>query len=355
MLPAIAALIPAFTLESAAVATAVSGFFTYLWQQNIKSGDSIDFTFDEEMQKLPAEYTKMDNSLAVQTASSVTTFQTAIDNYRESLPVKQTISPANTTQQIQVKTGLTDVIKSSNIEMIEQQKILNNNLATQNEILVKTLEAKGVELINQNKLITILSENLKSLNLSVATLATTPKILATNSDYSITMQGLIYEELTKLTEATKTTGSVSVNPSVHVDITPLVEANKTIASGVENQVATNAKIVANLDRQNDHYDYLKDGVSTLKDSDGTAIIPRDVQAKINAEKLIEQESINKTTIEELMALVPALAGEALNDGESGLDSTDGFSLGFNPFAYVDNILMKDFEDYKKKYYPNTQS
>lgn len=203
MLPAIALLVPAFTLEGATIATSVGAFFTYLWQKNIKSGDNIDFTFDEEIQKIPLEYTRLDNSIIEQANSRLDDFNVALETYATENIKTQAIIESNKTQSIQTKTGLIDVIKSSNIEMIEQQKILNNTIATQNEIMLKTLESKAVEITNQNKLISILSENLSALNISLATLATAPKIMATHSDYSITMQGLIYEELTKLTEATK--------------------------------------------------------------------------------------------------------------------------------------------------------
>lgn len=352
MLPALAGLLPAFTLESATVATAVSGFFTYLWQENIKNADSYDFSFDAELEKIPVEYAKLDNSIIEQTNSSVDNFQTAIETYANGFQEKQEISVSNTMQQVQAKTSLIDVLKSSNIEMIEQQKILNNNLAKQNEILLKTLEAKGLEVINQNKLIAILSENLQSLNISVATLATLPKITATNSEYSLIMQSQIIEAIQNLK---LTTGTINVNPSVHVDTAPLAKANETIASGVEDQKATNAKIVENLAKKNEQLDFLKNGSDSLKDSNGNAIKPQEVQAKINAEQLIEQADTNKTTFDDIKDFVGEAFGTVEDTLEKALGDTDGFDLNFNPLSYIDEILMKDFIENKDNYYPQNKA
>jgi hypothetical protein len=143
--------------------------------------------------------------------------------------------------------------------------------------------------------------------------------------------------------------------SVNIDTTKLVEANQTIASGVENQLATNAKIVENLTKQNLHYDFLTKGVSTLKDSNGNAIIPQEVQARINAEKLIEQEDMNRTTIDELMEFIPDLVAGATNEVGELLGTTDGFDLDFNPMSYIDEILMKDFQQHKDNYHPENKA
>ena len=315
MLPAIALLAPAFTLEGATIATSVGAFFTYLWQKNIKSGDNIDFTFDEEMQKLPVEFTNLDNSIATQTASSVSAFENAIKDYNATLqPIKQTIAPSNTTQQVQAKTGLIDVIKSSNIEMIEQQKILNNNLVTQNEILLKTLEAKGSELINQNKLITIMSENLSALNLSVATLATAPKIMATHSDYTITMQGLIYEELTKLTEATK---KQELKSTMSINTDNIANAIKDIGS---TQNAVNEKTLEKLKLQ----------LSKDITFDGKSYSQAELNKVKDLESLKNVKDENEIDLNESLDLFD----ELMNDGFDALK---------NPFAFIYGELLKEFK------------
>lgn len=319
MLPAIALLAPAFTLEGATIATAVGGFFTYLWQKNIKSGDNIDFTFDEEMQKVPVEFTNLDASIATQTASSVSAFDNAIREYNDTLPDKQAVITANTTQQVHTKTGLIDVIKSSNIEMIEQQKILNNNFATQNEILLKTLEAKGLELINQNKLITIMSENLKALNLSVATLATAPKIMATHSDYTITMQGLIYEELTKLTEATK---NQQLKSTTNISTDNIANAIKDIGltqNAVNEKTLEKLKLQLSKDISFDGKTYSQAELNKIKDLEGL--------------KNVKDE--NETSLNDSLDLIDEFM-------------MDGFDSLQNPFAFMYSELLKEFSKDSKE-------
>ncbi|MDD2896912.1 MAG: hypothetical protein PHG81_12920 [Aliarcobacter sp.] len=175
-------------------------------------------------------------------------------------------------------------------------------------------------------------------------------------DYNLIMQSQILGALNDLITATKnqklTTGTINVNPSVHVDTTALSEATQKIADGVDNQTATNQKIVENLTKKNEHYDFLKGGHPDLKDSSGNAIIPREIEAKKNAEQYIEQEDTNKTTFDEIGDYI----GEALGVVEDGIEnvlgSTDGFDIDFNPMSYIDEILMKDFQEHKDNYYPD---
>ena len=101
-----------------------------------------------------------------------------------------------------------------------------------------------------------------------------------------------------------------------------------------------------------HYDFLKNGSETLKDSNGNQIIPQEVQAKINAEKLIEQEDTNKTTFDDIKDFVGEALGTVEDSLENALGNTDGFSLDFNPLSYIDEILMTDFIENKDNYYPD---
>lgn len=314
MLPAIALLAPAFTLEGATIATSVGAFFTYLWQKNIKSGDNIDFTFDEEIQKIPLEYTRLDNSIIEQSNSRLDDFNVALQTYATAMTKEQIINESNQSQAIQTKTGLIDVIKSSNIEMIEQQKILNNNLVTQNEILLKTLEAKGSELINQNKLITIMSENLSALNLSVATLATAPKIMATHSDYTITMQGLIYEELTKLTEATK---KQELKSTTSINTDNIANAIKDIGL---TQNAVNEKTLEKLKLQ----------LSKDITFDGKSYSQAELNKVKDLESLKNVKDENEIDLNESLDLFD----ELMNDGFDALK---------NPFAFIYGELLKEFK------------
>lgn len=308
MLPALALLLPAFTLESAMVATTVGGFFTYLWQQNIKNNDGYDFSFDSELEKIPLEYTKLDTDVAVQTANSISSLQTEIDKYSDALPKSQILNESNTQQQVQTKTSLIDVLKSSNIEMIEQQKILNNTLASQNHILLKTLEGKGLEILNQNKLIAILSENLKALNMSVATLATTPKILATHSDYSITMQGLIYEAIQNLELKASTTTNISTDSIVNAIKDIGLTQNK-----VNEKTLEKLKLELEKDISFDGKTYNQTELKKIKD--------------LEALKNVKDE--NDTSLNEGLELIEEFM-------------TDGFDVNYNPFAFILGELQKEF-------------
>lgn len=118
-------------------------------------------------------------------------------------------------------------------------------------------------------------------------------------DYNLTMQGQIYSQLFELNEALKalTTATkeqkfVGGDTSVHIDTSKLTEANTKIAQGVENQIATNAKLVENLTKKNEHLDYLKNGSDSLKNSKGDVIKPREVSALNDAEQHIDIKSLN---------------------------------------------------------------
>lgn len=168
-------------------------------------------------------------------------------------------------------------------------------------------------------------------------------------DYNLIVQSEMIGQLsslntniTKQIEAIKASAKASA-VSVSIDTSKLAIANEKIAEGVENQISTNAKLVEKLDKQIEHYDFSKDGNETLKDSNGNVIKPREIQAKKDAEQFIDQEDINKTTMDDLLDFVPESLGGALDAVADVLGSTDGFSESFNPFTYLDNLLKEDFE------------
>lgn len=131
-------------------------------------------------------------------------------------------------------------------------------------------------------------------------------------------------------------------------IEKIAQANEKIALGQENQIQTNTKIVENIAKKNEHLDYLKNGDATIKDSNGNVIKPREVEAKKNAEQLIEQSDTNNTTFDDIADFVGEALGTVQEGLENALGSTDGFDLDFNPMSYVDNILKTDMEEYIEK-------
>lgn len=174
-----------------------------------------------------------------------------------------------------------------------------------------------------------------------------------------------------ITEQKLTANIENVVQDITVDASSLAEANAKIAEGVENQKATNAKLVEALAKQNeyydfyntganaltaenlqkeniklekqtDYYDFLTDGKDTLKDSNGNVIKPREVKAKKDAEQLIEQADTNGTTFNDIESYLSDALG-ILEDGvENIVGSTDGFDLNFNPFRFLDDILVSDY-------------
>lgn len=178
-------------------------------------------------------------------------------------------------------------------------------------------------------------------------------------DYNLIVQSEMIGQLsslntniTKQIEAIKASAKASA-VSVNIDTSKLAIANEKIAEGVENQISTNAKIVEKLDKQIEHYDFSKDGKETLKDSNGNVIKPREVQARKDAEQFIDQEDTNTTTMDDYLDFVQNLfgstVGEALDATAESMGSTDGFSLAFNPFEYVDNLLKTEYETNKDNY------
>ena len=184
-------------------------------------------------------------------------------------------------------------------------------------------------------------------------------------DYNLLMQGQVYEQIFELNknikaqttaiENQKLTADVNVSPSVTIDTTALATATQTLASGVEDQKATNAKLVEKLDKQIEHFDFMKDGTTELKDSNGNQIKPREVEAKANAEKHIEQKDTNETTFDDIADFVSDALGVVEDGVEQVVGSTDGFDLNFNPFAFLDKILVHDYQNHKDNYPANPNS
>ena len=221
------------------------------------------------------------------------------------------------------------------------------NLAlAKSKVTIDTINAKT--LIEQNEI----------LKAQLSNSAITAYVLDTQS---ILLSEVIGElatlntNITKQIEAIKNS-SGSNNVSVNVDTTELTLANQKIAEGVEDQIATNQKLVESLTKKNEHLDYLKDGHDTLKDSAGNKIIPRDIQAKKDAEIHMDKESINKTTIDEIMEFnqdvrqfLDGNSPEALFSDAVG--ATDGFVDDLNPLKH---LLKYVLDAHEKEINPNYQ-
>lgn len=224
----------------------------------------------------------------------------------------------------------------NNSNTIKQFDSKVNLALAKSKVTIDTINAKS--LIEQNEILKAQLSN----SAIIAYVLDTQSILLSEV---IGELATLNTNITKQIEAIKNNSS-SNNVSVNVDTTELTVANQKIAEGVQDQIATNQKLVENLTKKNEHLDYLKNGFDTLKDSNGNVIKPREIQAKKDAEQFIEKHDLNRTTIDELMEFIPDLLGGAVDGIADTLGSSDGFSESFNPFSYVDDLLKEDYTKYK---------
>lgn len=344
-LPALA-LIPALTWEGVAVATSIGGFFTYLWNKNYEEGKNFnfDFTSTQEFNSINTSYTDFETKLTTVPKTQIETFSSVVKNYENSLPKVQEVSTV--TNDVNSKVSLIDVIKTSNLEQIKQQQILNNNLSALNNTVLKLFEAKNMELVNQQKQTIILSENLKAINVSLLSLASIPKIMAdiAGSEISHSVENsLLIEKIEELTNTIKekTTTINASGGTFNLDTTAIVNA---INARTENQTLTNFKIVEGIQSQN------KVNEKTLEK----------LNVELTKDISFEGKQINKAELDkirnlEILKNVKDENDTDLNEDLSLLDDVlnDGFDLEYNPFKVILEALKDEFvqdsNDIKIKY------
>lgn len=344
-LPALA-LIPALTWEGVAVATSIGGFFTYLWNKNYEEGKNFnfDFTSTQEFNSINTSYTDFETKLTTVPKTQIETFSSVVKNYENSLPKVQEVSTV--TNDVNSKVSLIDVIKTSNLEQIKQQQILNNNLSALNNTVLKLFEAKNMELVNQQKQTIILSENLKAINVSLLSLASIPKIMAdiAGSEISHSVENsLLIEKIEELTNTIKekTTTINASGGTFNLDTTAIVNA---INARTENQTLTNSKIVEGIQSQN------KVNEKTLEK----------LNVELTKDISFEGKQINKAELDkirnlEILKNVKDENDTDLNEDLSLLDDVlnDGFDLEYNPFKVILEALKDEFvqdsNDIKIKY------
>lgn len=235
----------------------------------------------------------------------------------------------------------------------------NNLLQAQNSYLKnqqKILKSSAVSAIKNTE------QLLKSQDVNTSMLSALKESIEESSSNNILMQGQILLAIQALTTATQNQkleasfGNVSVNMNTEAlnsntqktaeAIEKIATANEKIALGQESQISTNVKIVENIEKKNEYLDFQKDGKSDLKDSNGTVIKPREIQAKKDAEQLIEQESTNTTTFDDISDYLADALGIVEDGVEAVVGSSDGFDLNFNPFCFLDDILVSDYIENK---------
>lgn len=209
-----------------------------------------------------------------------------------------------------------------------------------NQALTDSLTAQTTAITNQTNVIKT-SEDAKLVEMKNHIEAVkAQKFDASFGDVSVTMN----------------TEALNANTQKTADaIEKIANANEKIALGQENQIQTNTKIVENIEKKNEHLDYLKNGHDTLKDSEGNKIIPRDIQAKKDAEVHIDKESLNKTTIEEIMEFNQDIREFIDGNSPEGvfsdlLGATSGFVDNLNPLkAILQNVLNSHEKEHNPEY------
>jgi hypothetical protein len=266
------------------LASGVAGFLHAAWNTELGTSGQLENKYQEQYVEIDLKATNFDTALKEYDTTQKQSVDEKIAEFvKNYVPPVQNVSYSNsntgtvTTPTIPAQKGLIDTLKASSMESIEQQKLLNNNLVALNGTLASLLSAKNSEVINQNKIIAVLSENLLALNKSVATLATLPKVTA---------------EVNLSTKRVISTSTSQGDSSAKKTAESLESLVVTLTEGVNDQKTTNEKIIENLTKKNEHLDYLKNGSDSLKNSKGDVIKPREVSALNDAEQHIDIKSLN---------------------------------------------------------------
>lgn len=225
------------------------------------------------------------------------------------------------------------------------------------------IKAQNVYLENQQKILKATAQSsirntqaiLNSQDANTSMLNSLKKAVEDTAYTNTLVQSQILEALQNIEQAItkkETTINATGGVNVSLDTSPIVESlnsmkqnqvqtNEKIVEGIENQKETNAKIVENLQKKNEHLDFLKDGNESLKDSNGNIIKPRDIEAKKNAEKYIEQKETNETDFEDVSDFIDDILG-GVEDGMEAIGGADGFNLLENPIEAINRLLLEDY-------------
>lgn len=227
-------------------------------------------------------------------------------------------------------TLLSGLALSNKLKAIDTQVNLHKS---QIDIEVGIINAKNIDKI---------VNNLSSLNTTISQGSATQ---ALSTDKNTKMIEALISAIQKQTQALEKLKLTSSHTTINkIDTEPLVSATAELAKGVSSQIATNKKIVENIEKKNESLDFYKNGLSTLRDTNNNIISPREAEAKVNAEKYIEQKEMNETTIGEFMEF----SGEIFNSLSEDAINEGGISLNFNPFEAMLNIYKTDIENEKRE-------
>jgi hypothetical protein len=206
------------------------------------------------------------------------------------------------------QTLIGSINNSNNIKEFDSK--VNLALA-KSKVTIDTINAKS--LIEQNE---ILKAQLSNSAITAYVLDTQSILLSEVIGELATLNS----NITKQIEAIKN-NSGSNNVSVNVDTSRLSIANEKIAEGVENQIATNAKLVEKLNQE------LNKDISI----DGKMYSKIELEKKKDTEILKNVKDENETLLNDALELVEDFL-------------TDGFDLAINPIESIMNNIKISLRD-----------
>jgi hypothetical protein len=297
-------------------------------------------------------FSSLDNSIEIPTVptTSPLILQMKVSNELKKQKETREILIANVDKEykktdIQIKLRELQLKESQN-SIAEGNLAMNGNFYVQNEKMIAGFDRLSNNIVSVRDNLTNISEKLEnSVNEQITSNA---QIIAKMGEYITALNNQ-----TTAIENQELSLSGDMSANVSIDVTPLANANNIIASGVENQINTNAKIVENITKLNDKLDFEKNGIETLKDSKGNIIKPRESKALKSAEDSILSK--DKNTFDSTKAIIEPLEKMLLD--EKNLDSQT--SSGFGDFelkSVLSEILNVDktkFDfEYRTKLYSN---
>lgn len=217
--------------------------------------------------------------------------------------VMSTISP-----NIQVGSGgnIMEILSKNGLSVEKLNSTLDDKLSS----ISKTLSESGVKIEGIDKV----EEQIKGLKDTYLEKASKFEKAFIDKDMSPKIDN-------KINVDTSTIGSA---------IETIADANKTISEGVSSQIETNTKIVDNLEKKNEHLDFLKGVNSTLKDSQGNKVVPREIRALKDSEFHHDMKTMNTADISTFVDGLGVGLSEFDEDDESSLksllDALKSFSL-----------------------------
>lgn len=222
-------------------------------------------------------------------------------------------------------------------KLLEEQ---NKFSAEHNNLLKEQIKMQSTELAQQSKR----NEILNNLVNSMAILQSESLIKMQELTETLANKNMSPTVNNNVATPTVNVSAPTVNNTVNLDTSKIEASTQTISNAI-NEIKTANQSIAEVGQlKKEEIEFNKNGNPELKDSNGTVIKPREANAKRNAEQLIEQEEMNKTTIDEVIELTGDLfsfAGDLADEGAEMLGVKDGMSLDFNPMDYVFKILKED--------------